>query len=123
MSGEGGAATPGSVTGLSTSNSVASIPVDNAARKRRLPPKIQRVAWALLDGPKTSRQLEAAPVFDHVAHSTLAELRSKGVEVVTEMVEVPGYAGLPVRVARYSLTDAGRRRVVELFGYRHEAGR
>ena len=70
--------------------------------------KWQRVLRALADRPHTSRELERDPVFDHCAHSTVAELRKRGIAIDTDMVEVAGYAGLPARVARYSLTAEGR---------------
>ena len=70
--------------------------------------KYQRVLRALLERPHTSRELEREPVFDHCAHSTVAELRKRGIAIDTNMVEILGYAGLPARVARYTLTDEGR---------------
>jgi hypothetical protein len=76
--------------------------------------KWQRVLRALLDGPKTTRQLEGPPTFDHCGHSTASELRKMGVELQTDLVEIVGYAGLPARVARYSLTDAGRARALQI---------
>lgn len=69
--------------------------------------KWQRFLRAILDHPHTSRELEREPVFDHVAHSTAAELRRKGVALHTEIIEIAGYAGLPARVARYSIDPSG----------------
>lgn len=86
------------------------------AAARKPMKKNLRVLRALLEGAHTSRELEQAPVFDHCAHSTTAELRKRNVDIHTEMVEVVGYAGIPTRIARYSLTEAGRRRAVELLG-------
>ena len=71
-------------------------------------PKWKRVAQALLDGPRTSRELEGDPVFDHVAHSTIARLRGLGIEISTTMVEIRAFADLPARIAKYSLTTVGR---------------
>ena len=79
--------------------------------------KWQRVLRALLDGPRTTRQLEREPVFDHCAHSTASELRKKGLPIVTEMIEVSGYAGEPARIARYSLDPTGRERALKLLGH------
>lgn len=71
-------------------------------------PKWMRVLRALLQAPHTSRQLEEPPVFDHVAHSTAAELRKKGVRLEVEIVEIVGYAGCSARVARYSIAEESR---------------
>ena len=70
--------------------------------------KWARFLRALLSGPHTTRQLERDPVFDHCPHSTASDMRKRGVDIETEMVSIVGYADLPARVARYSLTDAGR---------------
>lgn len=78
--------------------------------------KWQRVLRAILEGPKTTRDLERAPVFDHVGHSTAAELRKMGIRLVTEIVEIPGYAGEPARVARYSVAPECRERASRLVG-------
>ncbi len=82
-----------------------------------IPRKWARVLTALLDGPRTTRQLEREPVFDHCAHSTASELRKKGLPILTEMIEVPGYAGEPARIARYSLDPTGRERALRLLGH------
>lgn len=79
--------------------------------------KWQRVLTALLDGPQTSRQLEREPTFDHCAPSTASELRRKGLPIVTEMIEVAGYAGEPARIARYSLDPTGREHALRLLGH------
>ena len=83
----------------------------------QIPRKWQRVLTALLDGPRTSRQLEHAPTFDHCAHTTASELRKKGLPILTEMIEVPGYAGEPARIARYSLDPTGRDRALRMLGH------
>jgi hypothetical protein len=70
---------------------------------RKIARKWQRWVWAVLESPKTSRELELAPVFDHVAHSTASEVRKMGINVITEMVTIGGYGGEPARVARYSI--------------------
>lgn len=80
--------------------------------------KWERELRELLKGPRTSRELEREPVFDHCAHSTISELRKKGVDIDTEIVEIPGYAGLPARIARYTLTPSGRDRAMKLLGGR-----
>ena len=49
-------------------------------------PKRLRTLAAILDEPKTSFQLEQAPVWDHCANSTVSELRKAGIEILTEMV-------------------------------------
>jgi hypothetical protein len=76
-----------------------------AARK-----KWKRFLQAIYESPKTSRELELAPVFDHCAHSTASELRKKGIGIDTEIVEIRGYAGEPARIARYSLAAESRER-------------
>jgi hypothetical protein len=73
-------------------------------------PKIARVLEALLQRPHTSRELELPPVFDHVAHSTAADLRSLGVELTTERIAIPGFGGQPAHVARYSISEAAKPR-------------
>ena len=78
------AAPTGIGSGRISSNSGAIVEHRQAARKW------QRVLRAILEGPKTTRDLERAPVFDHVAHSTAAELRKMGIRLVTEIVEIPG---------------------------------
>jgi hypothetical protein len=80
--------------------------------------KWQRWLAAVLESPKTTRELEKAPVFDHVAHSTASEVRKMGIEVVTEMVTIRGYAGEPARVARYSIAEASRVRATRLLAVR-----
>lgn len=93
----------------------ASVSHSVAARKASSK-KWQRVLSALLDGPRTSRELERAPVFDHCAHSTASELKKKGIEVLSEPVVIPGYAGEPARVARYSIAPASVQRARALLG-------
>lgn len=74
----------------------------------RPPSKISRVLARLLQGPATSRDLEALPTCDHVAHSTAADLRRLGIAIDSEIVEVPGFAGEPTRVAKYSIRPGAR---------------
>lgn len=85
-----------------------------AAHKAR--PKKLRLLDALLTGPKTSFELERAPTFDHCANSTVSEWRKQGVEILTEMVTVSGYAGEPARIARYSLAAESRQRAQQIVG-------
>ena len=73
----------------------------------RPPAKVERVLVALIERPHTTRELEQAPVFDHVAHSTASELRRLGVALDTERVELRGYEGKPAFVARYSIRIGG----------------
>lgn len=77
-------------------------------RQSRPPTKRERFLAALLHGPRDSRQLQGPPVHDHVAHSTAAELRALGVQLVSERIKVTGFAGLPCWIARYSIRDDGR---------------
>jgi len=72
----------------------------------RQPAKIERVLAALLRGPATTRELE--DVGDHVAHSTAAELRRRGVELQSELIHVPGFGGSVARVARYAIAPDSR---------------
>lgn len=71
-------------------------------------PKIRRVLRALLARPHTSRELELAPVWDHCAHSTIADLRAEGLEIMTERITIEGYAGQPAHVARWSIPEHAR---------------
>jgi hypothetical protein len=80
--------------------------------------KWQRWLRAVLESPRTSRELEKPPVFDHVAHSTASEVRKFGVTVVTEMITVVGYAGHPARIARYSIAPESRDFAFRLLGDR-----
>jgi hypothetical protein len=70
--------------------------------------KWQRVLRAILERPRTTRELECEPVFDHVVHSTAAVLRDKGLRIISERVEITGYNGLPAYVARYSVAPESR---------------
>jgi hypothetical protein len=79
-------------------------------------PKKIRLLTALVDGPKNSFQLEKHPTYDHCPNSTVSELRKAGVEILTEMVSVPGYGGEPARIARYSLTPKSRDRALQMIG-------
>lgn len=84
------------------------------SRHRRTARKWQRWLTSVLESPKTSRELEQAPVFDHVAHSTASDVRKMGINVITEMVTIPGYAGEPARVARYSIAPDSRGKALSL---------
>lgn len=57
----------------------------------------------LRKGKRTSRQLAGPPVYAHAAHSMIAELRGRRLQIVTEMIIVSGYCGQPTRIARYEL--------------------
>ena len=94
------------------------IPQYHAAKsiQPRTARKWERWLKAVLESPKTSRQLEKAPVFDHVAHSTASEVRKMGIEVITQMVTIPGYAGETARVARYSVAATSRNKALNLIG-------
>ncbi len=86
-----------------------------AAAHKPTPKRIRTLA-AIVDGPKTSFQLEQGPVWDHCANSTVSELRKAGIEILTEMVTVSGYAGEPARIARYSIAETSRQRALQLIG-------
>lgn len=88
----------------------------NKSSYARTARKWQRWLRAVLESPKTSRELERDPVFDHVAHSTASEVRKMGIDVVTEMVTIQGYGGEPVRVARYSIATDSIERARRLAG-------
>jgi hypothetical protein len=85
--------------------------------RRAVPHKWQRVLRALLEAPRTTRELERPPVFDHVGHSTAAELRKMGIVLHTEIVTIDGYSGEPARVARYSVAPESRELAARLVGY------
>lgn len=78
------------------------------AQQRRPAPKWARVLAAILERPRTSRELQLAPVYDHVAHSTASELRRKGVDLEVERIRLPGYAGTGAFVARYAVAPHAR---------------
>lgn len=80
------------------------------------PAKKFRLLAAIVDGPKTSFELEKAPVFDHCANSTVSEWRKQGLDIRTEMVTVAGYAGESAHIARYSLAPASLDRALRLLG-------
>lgn len=80
----------------------------------RPPAKIERVLAALIERPHTSRELDLAPTYDHCSHSTVADLRAEGVEIETQRVSVPGYAGQPAHVALWSIPDQVKPRAREI---------
>lgn len=88
-------------TGRESKHHTSSIAQPSAARNS-VPKKWQRVLAALLCGPRNSRELER-DAHDHVPHSTISDLRKRGIYIETEMIAVPGYAGEPARIARYSI--------------------
>lgn len=88
-----------------------SIISDSAAAHKR-----DRVLLALLRGPLDTFQAERAPVFDHCLPSTISELRKSGLSIHTTMIEVTGYAGLPVRIAQYTLDPKSRERAARTVG-------
>lgn len=78
----------------------------------RTPCKWQRWLRAVLESPKTSRELERDPVFDHVVHFTASEVRKMRIHVITEMVTIQGYqgegAGRPIlHCSRFGRTSLG----------------
>ena len=92
------------------SSATGQMPKGNATSiaRREAAHKWRRTLFALLQGPHDSFQLERDPVYDHCPNSTVSDLKKRGVEILAEMIEVRGYAGIPTRIARYSLTGAGR---------------
>ena len=110
MSDRGGAAP----TGIGSGHQISNEQVNSTGL--RVPLKWQRVLRALVEGPKTTRELERPPVFDHVGHSTAAELRKMGIRLETEIVRIDGYAGEPARVARYTIAPESRDFAVRLLG-------
>lgn len=97
---------------FSNNTSPANSAQQHTARKPTL--KWKRFLAAVLESPKTSRELELAPVYDHVAHSTASEIRKKGIDLNTEIVTILGYGGEPSRIARYSIAPASRSKAVSL---------
>lgn len=77
--------------------------------RQRVPSKRERVLAELLRGPRDSRQLERDPAFDHCPNSTVSELKKAGLVIDAERIEVPGFAGRPAWIARYSIPEHGRR--------------
>lgn len=89
----------------------------------RPPAKIERVLAALLERPRTTRELEAAPVFDHVGHSTAADLRRMGLRLISRTVKIPGYQGMPALIAEYSIAAESRAAAEDLLGRMRERRR
>ena len=87
-------------------------PQRDAALKPRA--KKLRLLAAILAGPKTSFELEKAPVFDHCPNSTVSEWRKQGMAIRTEMVTVSGYAGEPAYIAKYSIAPESLARAKSL---------
>lgn len=82
-------------------------------------PKKIRLITALLEGAKTSFELEKHPTYDHCPNSTVSELRKAGLAIHTEMTVVPGYGGEPARIARYSIAPESRGKALKLVeGYK-----
>lgn len=106
--GPAGVGTAGKGLGQSKSNLI--VPDTQAAHKR------DRVLWALLREPLNTFQAERAPIFDHCLPSTISELRKSGLSITTTMIEVTGYAGLPVRIAQYALKPESRERAAQMAG-------
>lgn len=79
-------------------------------------PKRLRLLAAILEGPKTSFELERAPVWDHCANSTVSELRKAGIKILTEMVTVSGYRGEAARIARYSVAPESLTKAQHMLG-------
>lgn len=84
----------------------------------KIPLKIERTLRALLQRPRTTRDLEAAPTYDHCSPSTIRDLRRKGINISSQLVPVAGFAGQPARVARYEIQpeslEAAKRLLAEL---------
>jgi hypothetical protein len=91
---------------------------DSTQRGAALKPRTKklRLLEAILEGPKTSFELEKAPVFDHCPNSTVSEWRKLGIGITTEMITVSGYGGEPAHIARYSISPESRDRVMRLVG-------
>lgn len=62
----------------------------------------------LLQGPRNTRQLAGSPVFAHAGHSLAAELRKKGIELISRTVELRGYGDSTVRIAEYEIAPNSR---------------
>lgn len=97
------------------SNHLHTASISQQVAARKVPKKWQRVLSALIDGPKNSRQLERE-AYDHVPHSTISDLRKRGLCIDTAMISVPGFAGEPARIARYSLAPHSLGRARALLG-------
>jgi len=84
------------------------------AGQSRPPAKIERVLAELIEGARTSRELEGPPCFDHCANATASDLKRLSVAIAAERVRINGFAGLPCWVARYSIAPEGRAFALEL---------
>lgn len=69
-------------------------------------PKILRVLAHLARGRRLHRFEAERVVHDHSLPSTIAEIQKRyGIRIDRQIVEVPGYAGAPARVAEYWIAD------------------
>ncbi len=84
------------------------------AGQPRPPTKIERVLVGLLDGWKSSRELELPPYFDHCANATAADLKRQKCEIEAERIMIPGYQGIATSIARYRVPETGRAFALEL---------
>lgn len=75
--------------------------------------KWQRILRVFLEG-RSLHRFEAERLGDHVLHSTVARLQSRGVTILRHEETVTGYAGYPTRVMRYWLDPGSRQRAAEL---------
>jgi hypothetical protein len=75
--------------------------------------KRARVLRALLEHARVNRfELERLAA-DHCPASTISDLKRDGLRIASRIVVVPGYAGLPARIAEYQLDPGSRGAALE----------
>lgn len=80
------------------------------------PVKWRRILAELAAGRKLTR-FDAEHLGDHVLPATVHAIeRATGLKIEREYVTVPGWAGCPAHVARYSLSPVNREKALAFLG-------
>ena len=86
------------------------------ANDTKTPTKKKRVLTALIDGQSFNRFEAERQLSDHVLNSTVADLQRLGITIARQLETVPGYRGLPTKVARYWISPEHRERAQLVLG-------
>lgn len=76
------------------------------------PVKLKRVLEAPLT--RSLNRFQAERIGDHCINSTVAKLEQKGITILREPENVPGFAGTVAHVMRYSIAPTSRDRALAL---------
>jgi hypothetical protein len=90
--------------------------IADVKKSSRLLKKWRRVLLALAQGRSLNRFEAERSLSDHCLHSTVSEIQGRGIRVDRVMETVPGYCGMPTRVARYWLAPEQRTAALALLG-------